>query len=116
FYYNRFPDPDTVSAEEQSFYNKVNWHEVGTAQEDDVLVYEDADNKEFSFNPIMSDDYRYLILNVWKGTENKSRIYYKDLDEGGEFVHLFGKGDGEYTFIGNEGRTFYFVTNVDAPR
>ncbi|MFC5604577.1 prolyl oligopeptidase family serine peptidase [Sporosarcina koreensis] len=116
FYYNRFPDPSTVSHEEQSFYNKVYWHEAGTSQDEDVLVYEDADNKEFSFNPIMSDDYRYLILNIWKGTENKSRIYYKDLVKGGEFVHLFGKGDGEYSFIGNEGRTFYFITNVDAPR
>ena len=73
-------------------------------------------NKEFSFNPMLSDDYRYLVLNVWKGTENISRIYYKDLEKEGEFVHLFGKGDGEYSFIGNEGRTFYFLTNVDAPR
>ncbi|MCG7344584.1 prolyl oligopeptidase family serine peptidase [Sporosarcina sp. ACRSL] len=116
FYYNRFPDPSTVQPEEQSFYNKVYWHEVGTSQEKDVLVYEDPDNKEFSFNPIMSDDYRYLILNVWKGTENKSRIYFKDLVEDGEFVHLFDNWDGEYSYIGNEGRTFYFVTNVDAPR
>lgn len=116
FYYNRFPDPATVSPEEQSFYNKVYWHEAGTSQEDDVLVYEDTDNKEYSFNPIFSDDYRYLILNVWKGTENKSRIYYKDLEKEEEFVRLFDKGDGEYSFIGNEGNTFYFVTNVDAPR
>lgn len=116
FYYNRFPDPSTVPADEQSFYNKVYWHELGKSQEEDVLVYEDPDNKEFSFNPIFSDDYRYLLLNIWKGTENKSRIYYKDLEDDGEFIHLFGKGDGEYSFIGNEGRTFYFVTNVDAPK
>ncbi|MDN4606904.1 prolyl oligopeptidase family serine peptidase [Sporosarcina highlanderae] len=116
FYYNRFPDPSTVPADEQSFNNKVYWHELGTTQDEDVLIYEDPSNKEFSFNPIFSDDYRYLVLNVWKGTENKSRIYYKDLESGGEFVHLFGKGDGEYSFIGNEGRTFYFITNVDAPK
>lgn len=116
FYYNRFPDPSTVPADEQSFNNKVYWHELGTTQDEDVLIYEDPANKEFSFNPIFSDDYRYLLLNVWKGTENKSRIYYKDLQNGGDFVHLFGKGDGEYSFIGNEGRTFYFITNVDAPK
>ncbi len=116
FFYNRFPDPSTVSPEEQSYYNKVYWHEAGTEQTEDELVYEDPANKEFSFSPMLSDDYCYLILTVWKGTENISRIYYKDLEENGEFVHLFGKGDGEYSFIGNEGRTFFFLTNVDAPR
>ncbi len=42
------------------------------------------ENKELSFNPMLSDDYRYLILTVWKGTENKSRIYYRDEQAEGE--------------------------------
>lgn len=116
FYYNRFPEPGTVPAEEESFYNKVFWHELGTAQEEDILVFEDRDNKEHSFNPSFSDDYRYLILNVWKGTENKSRIYYKKLDEDGEFVKLLADDDARYDFLGNDGTKFYFVTNLDAPK
>ncbi|GKV54748.1 prolyl endopeptidase [Sporosarcina sp. NCCP-2222] len=116
FYYNRFPEPGTVPAEEESFYNKVFWHELGTPQEEDILVFEDRDNKEHSFNPSFSDDYRYLILNVWKGTENKSRIYYKKLDEDGEFVKLLANDDARYNFIGNDGSKFYFVTNLDAPK
>ena len=64
--------------EDESNYNRVYWHTVGTSQEEDVLIYEDTEDKEFSFNPSLSDDYRYLILSVWKGTENKSRIYYRD--------------------------------------
>ena len=63
FYYNRFPDPSTVSAEEQSFYNKVYWHEAGTSQEDDVLIYEDRRQQGVLIQPDLSDDYRYLILN-----------------------------------------------------
>ncbi|MCG3089498.1 prolyl oligopeptidase family serine peptidase [Sporosarcina cyprini] len=116
FYYNRFPEPGTVPAEEESFYNKVFWHELGTPQEEDILVFEDRDNKEHSFNPSFSDDYRYLILNVWKGTENKSRIYYKKLDEDGEFVKLLADDDARYDFLGNDGTKFYFVTNLDAPK
>ncbi|MFD1206174.1 prolyl oligopeptidase family protein [Sporosarcina contaminans] len=116
FYYNRFPEPGTVSAGDESNYNKVYYHKVGTSQDDDSLIYEDPKNKELSFNPSYSDDYRYLLLTVWKGTENKSRIYYKDLIEGGEFIHLLAKDDGEYSFIGNDGKTFYFVTNHDAPK
>lgn len=116
FYYNRFADPSTVSAGEESYYNKVYWHEIGTSQEEDKLIFEDLDNKEHSFNPILSDDFRYLLLNVWKGTENKSRIYYKNLQEDGEFVKLLANDDAQYTFIGNEGTTFFFITNFQAPK
>lgn len=116
FYYNRFRDPSTVPDGEESFYNRVYWHSVGTLQAEDTLVYEDLDNKEFAFNPTYSDDYRYLILTVWKGTENKSRIYYRDEETKGEFLHLLADDDGEYSFIGNEDSLFYFVTNYQAPR
>lgn len=116
FYYNRCPEPGTVDPEDESNFNRVYWHTVGTPQQDDVLMYEDTVDKELSFNPSFSDDYRYLILSVWKGTENKSRIYYRDeqTDEG--FVQLLADDDGEYSFIGNEDRLFYFKTNYDAPK
>ncbi|WOV88461.1 prolyl oligopeptidase family serine peptidase [Sporosarcina oncorhynchi] len=116
FYYNRFPDPSTVLAGEESYYNKVYWHEIGTAQEEDKLIFEDLANKEHSFDPILSDDYKYLILNVWKGTENKSRIYYKDLETDSDFIKLLANDDARYSFIGNEDRTFYFMTNYKAPK
>ncbi|MEK5037673.1 prolyl oligopeptidase family serine peptidase [Sporosarcina sp. FSL K6-3457] len=116
FYYNRFPEPGTVDPEDESNYNRVYWHIVGTAQQDDVLTYEDTVDKGLSFNPLFSDDYRYLILSVWKGTENKSRIYYRDEQSDEGFVHLLADDDGEYTFIGNEGRLFYFTTNYHAPK
>lgn len=116
FYYNRFPDPSTVLAGEESYYNKVYWHEIGTAQEEDKLIFEDLANKEHSFDPILLDDYKYLILNVWKGTENKSRIYYKDLETDSDFIKLLANDDARYSFIGNEDRTFYFMTNYKAPK
>ncbi|WP_342510230.1 prolyl oligopeptidase family serine peptidase [Sporosarcina sp. FSL K6-2383] len=116
FYYNRFPEPGTVDSEDESNYNRVYWHTVGTLQQDDVLTFEDIEDKELSFDPVFSDDYRYLILSVWKGTENKSRIYYRDEQSDEGFVHLLAEDDGEYSFIGNEGRLFYFTTNYNAPK
>lgn len=116
FYYNRFRDPSTVKPEEESFYNSVYWHTVGTRQADDRLVYEDLANKELAFNPTYSDDYRYLILTAWKGTENKNRIYYRDEEAQGDFVRLLTDDDGEYTFIGSDQTIFYFTTNFNAPK
>ncbi len=116
FYYNRFPEPGTVNPEDESNYNRVYWHTVGTTQTEDILVYEDAEDIELSFNPMLSDDYRYLILSVWKGTENKSRIYYRDEETKDGFVHLLADDDGSYSYIGSEGKLFYFITNYGAPK
>ena len=116
FYYNRFKDPATVTPEEQSYYNRVYWHTVGTSQEDDELIYADDDNKEFAFNPEFSSDYRYLLLTAWRGTENRNRIYVRDEQKKGDFQPLLAKDDGEYRFITSEGSVFYFQTNKDAPK
>lgn len=116
FYYNRFRDPSTVKPEEESYYNRVYWHTVGTPQVEDLLVYEDLKNKEFAFNPSFSDDYRYLILTAWKGTENKNRVYYRDEEKKDDFVYLLTDDDGQYAFIGNDGTLFYFTTNFNAPK
>ncbi len=32
------------------------------------------------------------------------------------FVHLLADDDANYSFIGNEGRLFYFTTNYNAPK
>ena len=116
FYYNRFPEPGTVNPEDESNYNRVYWHKVGSSQESDQLIYEDVEDKELSFNPSFSDDYRFLLLTIWKGTENKNRIYYRDEKVKGEFAQLLADGDASYEFVGNEGKHFYFKTNNDAPK
>lgn len=116
FYYNRFKDPATVPAEEQSYDNHVCWHTVGTWQEADEVVYEDSNNREFAYNPQFSSDYRYLLLTAWRGTENRNRIFLRDEEAKTEFQPLLTKDDGEYRFITNEGSLFYFQTNQKAAK
>lgn len=116
FYYNRFPEVGTVDPEDESNYNRVYWHTAGTFQETDTLVYEDVEDKGLSFNPSFTDDYRYLLLTVWKGTENKNRIYYRDEHAKGGFVRLLADDDASYEFIGNDRKLFYFTTSFDAPK
>lgn len=116
FYYNRFPDPSTISPEEMSYYNSVYWHTVGTIQDEDLLIYEDKANKEFSYIADISDDNEYLILKVYNGTEPKSRIYYRNLNSTRPFIHLIDDGENYYSFLGNDKGTFYLYTNNAAPK
>jgi len=116
FFYNRYPDPSTVAPEDRNRYNKVFWHKLGTPQSEDPLVYERPDNKDMGFSLVITDDGKYLVLNVWHGTDPKNRIYYKELGTDGPVVRLLDEADAMYSFVHNTGSTFYFHTDRNAPR
>lgn len=114
FYYNRYPDPQTVAPEDSQSYNRVYLHKLGTPQSDDQLIYERPDEKTYNFDPHITHDGRYLTLRVWYSSAGNNRFYYRELD--GDFVRLLDEGDARYDFIGNNSTYFYFVTTADAPR
>lgn len=116
FYYNRYPEAGTVAKEDEVAYNKVYWHTVGTPQSADTLVFERPDAKELNFSPVVTEDGRYLILYVWKGTDPVNRIYYREIDGHGPFVRLLDKADANYTLIDDDENIFYIQTNLEAPR
>ena len=116
FFYNRYPDPNTVAKEDCFNYNKVYFHKLNTQQDQDRLIYEDSENKEFSFPPTVSEDGQYLILHVYHGTDPKNRIYYKKINSDGPFIKLLDKADARYDFITNLDSKLYFLTDLDAPR
>ncbi|MET3574954.1 prolyl oligopeptidase family protein [Bhargavaea ullalensis] len=115
FYYSRYPQPGTVAPEDEGNYNKLYLHLLGQHQQDDELIHERPDDKELSFGTTLTDDRRWLILASWKGTENKSRLYYRPADGNGEFKPLAAEGDAYYSYIGNKDRLFYLYTNSEAP-
>ncbi|HEY1348032.1 MAG TPA: prolyl oligopeptidase family serine peptidase [Ktedonobacteraceae bacterium] len=116
FYYDRFPEPGSVPPEDQSYFSQVYWHALGSGQQDDRLIYERPEAKELSFAPEISDDGVYLILTVFCGTDSRTRIYYREVESEGPFVHLLDDFDAAYRFLYNSGPIFYIQTNLDAPR
>ncbi|MBS4171772.1 prolyl oligopeptidase family serine peptidase [Bacillus sp. FJAT-49736] len=115
FYYSRFPEPGTVSKEDESNFNKVYFHKLGTSQEEDQLIHEQPEDKELMFSAFVSDDEQYLCLHVNLGTATENRFYIKKLGSDHDFTRLLDKQDAEYLYITNVGDTFYFKTNLDAP-
>lgn len=115
FYYDRYPDSGTVAEEDRINYNRVYWHKLGTPQSTDVLIYERPEEKELGFSPFISDDGKYLLLYVWHGTDEKNRVYYKEVQSPGDFIRLLDEADANYRFIDNRDTIFYFRTNLDAP-
>ncbi|MBW3540332.1 MAG: prolyl oligopeptidase family serine peptidase [Planctomycetes bacterium] len=118
FFYSRYDAPPEGSAFQGLNENQqVFYHRVGTPQSQDVLVYKRPDHPDWGFDAKVTEDGRYLVLTVWKGTDEKFRVLYKDLAEPyGMPVDLVDNFENEYTFVGNDGPLFYFKTDVEAPR
>ncbi len=117
FFYGRYPTPQ----EGQEFQNlnlnmQIYYHRVGTSQDADVLVFERPDEPEWGFGCDVTEDGRYLVITTWKGTDDKYRVFVKDLHEPyGMPYALIDHFDNEYTLIGNDGPTLFFKTDLDAP-
>ena len=115
FYYSNYPQ--SASKHEQAFNHSVYWHQLGTAQTEDELVFNDPDQKELAYEPRISDDKSYLILRAHNGTEPKSDIYYRSLkDSQSSFKRLIGNRHANYTMIYNDDNMFYLLTNDEAPK
>lgn len=114
-YYSRYEAPEEgVTYKGANYGHQVYLHRLGTPQDEDVLVYERADHKEWLFHSGVSEDGRFLVVHVSKGTHEENGLFYQDL-EGGEMVELLADFDAAYTYIGNDGSVFYITTNLDAP-
>jgi prolyl oligopeptidase len=118
FFYSRYDEPNEKTKMEQAnYYQKLFYHRLGTKQSDDVLVYERRDQKDWLFNGTVSDDGRYLLINVSEGSDSRNRFFYKDLTKAdSRVVELISKLEANYGFIGNDGPIFFLQTNLDAPR
>ncbi len=118
FYYSRFPEPKPGEDLKGANYDqKLYFHKLGTPQQEDVLVHERPDHKEWQFHGNVTDDGAYLIVTVSKGTDDKYRVLYKPLgDAGAALVELIDNFDQEYSFLDNDGPVFWFKTDRDAPR
>ena len=118
FFYCRYDEPPAGAAFQKTNLNQqLFYHRIGTTQSEDVLVYKRPDEPTWGFGTRVTEDGRYLVINIWKGTDDKYRILYKDLAEPyGMPIELITNFDHEFTFVGNEGPQFFFQTDLDAPR
>lgn len=118
FFYSRYDEPAPGSEyESANYFQKLYYHRLGTPQSEDVLVYHRPDQKEWGFAGGVTEDGNYLIISVWRGTDPKNLIFYKDLrDPQSPVVELIREFEAEYSFVGNDGSRFWLLTDCQAPR
>ena len=123
FFYSRYPErpaDQKLSAElrDQTLY----YHVVGTPQSEDRLVHRRPDLPTWFLGGDATQDGRYLVVYLSRGTDPRNLLYVADLgdplrpDVTAPLRPIVERDDAEYIVIGNVGSTLYVRTNLDAPR
>lgn len=116
FFYSRYDEPKAgEELKQKNEFQKLYYHKLGTDQSADKLVLEDKTNPKRGFGAGVTDDERFLIINIWEGSSSNNGLMYKDLLNNSEINPLFVKFDAEYSFIENIGGKFLIMTNLNAP-
>ena len=118
FFYSRYDAPKSGdSLKGLNKFQKLYYHKLGTDQSADELIYERKDQPDWGFGGEVSEDGNYLIISATAGTDPKNRVLYKDLSQpASPVVELLMDFDASYNFVGNDGSTFWFKTDLTAPR
>lgn len=117
FFYSRYDEPSAENQfQDTNYFQKLYYHELGTEQAADLLIYERPDQPEWGFGGKVSEDGCYLLISVWKGTESKNLLFVKDLRQPDSPVReLVSDWVGSFGFIDNDGAIGWFETNWQAP-
>jgi prolyl oligopeptidase len=118
FYYSRYAKPEGENAlKAVNQFQKLYFHKIGTAQLADTLVYERPDQPDWGFGASVTDDGRFLVISVSRGTEPKNLVLYRDMRTRDLRVReLIGEWTASFNLLGNHQGRFYFLTDEGASR
>ncbi len=125
FLYSRYPPPPPGQAGgtfDDLANQKLYYHRVGTPQAQDILVFETPDQPQWGFQSQLSDDGRYLVVLIWKGSASEYRVVLKDLGDpqapklDAPVSVLVEPFEAEYDLIGSRGSRLYFRTTLGVER
>ncbi|MDG2381451.1 MAG: prolyl oligopeptidase family serine peptidase [Pirellulaceae bacterium] len=117
FYYARYPKPEAGEQYQALALNQmIYFHQIGSQQSDDQLVYRREDHPDWTFDLTLTDDDQYQVISITKSTDDQNMVLYRKADNPtAPWIELIGDFDNQFWFVGNQDATFYFLTDLDAP-
>jgi prolyl oligopeptidase len=113
FYYTRHPRKGEVPDGEEVYHVKVFYHQIGSDPAKDPLIFGDRPNPQDIPNITLSEDDRWLLINVEHGW-TRTEMYLQDLQTKNPPLEITTGKDFLYGAEFFEGK-LYITTNEDAP-
>ena len=118
FYYSRYAPPKDGEAYQAVNENHVVYfHALGTPQAEDALVYATPDQPKWNLSADVTEDGDYLMLYQYAGTDRRNGIAFRGSKASDDVVQQWlPVGEAAYSILGNDGPTFYILTDNGASR
>ncbi len=116
FYYSSYDKPEGSELSAKTDQHKVYFHQLGTSQKEDRLVYGSRPEEKHRYiGASVSEDQRFLTLSAATSTSG-NKLFIKDLqDPNGLLIPIVSDTDSDNYLIDNVGSKLYIVTNRNAP-
>ncbi|MDN7125432.1 prolyl oligopeptidase family serine peptidase [Pseudidiomarina terrestris] len=116
FYYSSYDKPDGSELSAKTDQHKLYYHELGTAQANDPVVFGATEEQKHRYvGGQVSEDNNYLFISAAVSTSG-NKLFMKDLtDPDSELVTIQGHTDADTALLDNKGSKLYLVTDLDAP-
>jgi prolyl oligopeptidase len=101
FYYSRYPKPEN-KLESVNEHQKLYFHQIGTPQDQDTLIYENLQNPKMGYGGSVNEAGTTLFIYGWEGTDDKNTLHTLDLTQAdAAVVDVFAEKDASYSVIGD---------------
>lgn len=120
FFYSAYDAPkDGKDYTAKNEYHKVYYHQIGTPQEKDILIYEDKEHALRNFGVTVTKSEKFILLTGSEGTSGNSiSIALIDKWKAGkeiEWTSIETGFDYDFGYVDENPEGVYLITNQDAP-
>jgi prolyl oligopeptidase len=116
FFYSGYDKPEEGrELTEANKFQKIFYHKLGDPQEKDALIYEDTKHPLRYKNVRLTEDKKFLFLNISEGTHGNELYYKEPAKKDMDFQPLFQGFEFDSYVIDNVGDKLLVNTNTDAP-
>ncbi len=118
FYYNSLDRPPAGNEYLAEMGRRsVMYHELGTDQSDDKLIWASPPGSNWHSEARVTDDGRFLVISSYVGTAPQAQVQVLDLaDPAAELTPLIGDFESIADLAWAKNTTFYLVTDFEAER
>ena len=113
FYYQKYDEPKNELLKDINTAPKLMFHELGTAQSEDIVIYENPDKPRWGWGISVVNESDIKFLSISNGTDERNRLYVQ-LEKNGYFIPLIDELIGAYQYLDSKDDIFWFYSTENA--